>query len=263
MLLAVACVAVPAGVPADAADGAAVQSAVAYLSGELDPSLGLLREAPVAAPGRHWLLTDNQLAVWALEAAGEEELAARIEAAIAAHAPPGGLPQHGLIEVQRGDPIIWPPRTHITTELTSGVWIETRTEGSGMEDWAEYADLALYGAMDAANRGDYSTARRRYDDALVMFDGACFVDKAWTAAEGCTTYKLALALLAAERIGVRPDARMRPILLKTQVETGGFHTHYAASDEAGEVKVEHRGDTNVETTAYAILALTGGARGSR
>jgi hypothetical protein len=247
LLLAAACVADPT----DPAAEAAVRRAVTYLANELDASLGLLREAPQAAPDKHWLLTDNQLAVWALEAAGEEQLAARIEAGIAAHAP-GGLPQHGLIEVQRGDPIVWPPRTHVETEVTPGVWIETRTDGSVMEDWAQYADLALYGAMDAANRGDYGTARRRYSDALGMFDGACFRDKAVPADGNCTTYKLALALLAAERVGVRPDADMRAILLKAQAETGGFHTHYIPGDEPTPA-----GDTNVETTAYAILALTG------
>jgi hypothetical protein len=253
MLLAVAC----AAAPADPAGEAAVRRAVTYLVNEQDSSLGLLREAPVAAPDKHWLLTDNLLAVWALKAAGEDEFAARIEAAIAAHAP-GGLPQHGLIEAHRGDPIVWPPLTHIETRIAPGVLIETRTEGSVMEDWAKYADLALYGAIDAANRGDYGTARRRYAAVLLMFDGACFRDVVWEVEHNCTTYKLALALLAARRIGVRPDARMRTVLLATQSEeTGGFHTHYIPRDE-----VTPAGDTNVETTAYAILALTGAARGS-
>ncbi len=61
--------------PAPGQIEAAISQGVAYLEGELNPQLGLLRESPVTAPITYWLATDNQLAAYALRRAGREGMA--------------------------------------------------------------------------------------------------------------------------------------------------------------------------------------------
>lgn len=220
----------------------AVELGAAFLQAQYVPDLGLLRESPVTAPDVHWLTTDNRLAVWALDAAGAADLARSLEATLAQHA----AAPHGLIEALAGATVLWPPRTPVQREIAPGVKAETRTGDAAMLDWIDYADLALYGALNAANRGDNDAARRVYDDALRMFDGRGFRDKAFDGRY--TTYKLALAQIAAHRIGVTPDAALLTQLLAQQGADGGFIAHYTAGEPVG--------DANTETTAYALLALT-------
>lgn len=222
--------------------------AASYLRSQLNPALDLLREFPETAPDVHWLLTDNQLAVWSLDAAGDASFSAALQTAIDAHSPP----PHCLIEALRGEVVFWPPRTPVQVEVADGVWLETRSGEGIMYDWTEYADLALYGSMNATNKGDNEAARRLFDDALRLFDGYGFKDKAHDGRY--TTYNLALAVIAAKRIGVEPDPRLLPALLVQQASSGGFFAHSTAE----EGRVTPVGDTNTETTAYALLALGAG-----
>lgn len=219
-----------------------IDSAAAFLHAQYDAVACLLRESPVTAPERHWLATDNWLAVLALEAAGESDFAQRLGATLAQYeAEP-----HGMIEALTGAPIAWPPRAPVQREVAPSVWSEERN-GNEMEDWREYADLAFYGAIAAANSGEMEHAQSIYDDALRMFDGDGFTDKAFDGRYA--TYKLALAMLAAQRIGIAPDAALQSRLLAQQGADGGFVAHYTQDGPVG--------DANTETTAYAILALTG------
>ena len=224
--------------------------AQAFLRTQYDPGVRLLRESPVVAPERHWLATDNRLAVYALEAAGDG-LAPIVAAALAEYSDQFDAPQHGLIEALTGAPIAWPPRTHTHTELAAGVWHEERLSGVAMDDWMEYADLTLYGALEAWNRGDTVEARRRYAAALALFDGIGFADRARTT--HYTTYKLALALWVGHRLGApqRPD--LLTTLLSKQDASGGFVSLY-------NLQGTPEGDANTETTSYALLALTALAR---
>jgi hypothetical protein len=222
---------------------------VTFLQNQYDADVNLLRESPVTAPDAHWLLTDNRLAQWALTAAGEDDLAAQLAAALDRYKSP----PHGLIEALTGAAVPWPPRTPVPQELAPGVKVETRTGGAVMHDWPDYADLALYGALDAANQGDENEARRRYAAAGQMFDGTGFQDRAFDGRY--TTYKLALALIAAARVGVQPDLAVRERLLALQGADGGFYVHYTPDGPVG--------DANTETTAYALLALTAPHAASR
>ncbi len=229
-----------------------IQQAVAYLASEYDPDIGLIRESPITAPDRYWLATDNRLAVYALRAAGDEDLAGIIEESIDRYG--GG--EHGLIEALTGQNIQWPPRTETQYQVAGKIWNEHRLTGPRYEDWQEYADLALYAALDAHNEEDDEEAVRRYRQALQMFDGVGFADKAYKSKDGhgfYATYKLALALFVAAAIGEPPDKTILDALLSKQAPSGGFTTLY---DDAG----TPQGDTNTETTSHALLALAHLAR---
>jgi len=232
------------------------QRAVVYLANEYDPGVGLLRESPITAPDRYWLATDNRLAIYALKAAGQAGLADRIGSSVERE----GDGAHGVIEALTGQDIGWPPRTETQTQVSGNIWNEERLSGVVYADWAEYADLALYGALDAHNEGDNEEALRRYRLALQMFDGVGFADKAYLAPDGhgrYATYKLALAIFVAAAIGEAPDVRLLPALLAKQDEvSGGFVALY---DDTGTPV----GDMNTETTSYALLALVGEGKGKR
>ncbi len=103
----------------------AIDQGKTFLHAQYDPGVRLLRESPIVAPERHWLATDNRLAVYALAAAGDG-LAPSVAAVLAEYGAQFDAPQHGLIEALTGAPIPWPPRTHTHTELAAGVWNEER-----------------------------------------------------------------------------------------------------------------------------------------
>jgi len=225
---------------------------VTYLRSEYNPEVGLIRESPETAPATFWLAVDNLLASHALQAAGAHDLAVDLKTNI----PRYSDSPHGLIEVQWGQPITWPPHVEdqITVTQISNLVIRTESKLSGpvFLDWSEYADLALLGALHAFNSGNQVEAQQIYRDAMRMWDGQGFADKAYLVPEGhhlYATYKLALALYVARMIGEKPDQDIRQALLAKQAESGGF---YALYDVGG----TPQGDTNTETTAYAILALS-------
>ena len=155
--------------------------------------------------------------------------------------------QHGLIEALIRTPIEWPPRTHTQTELLPGVWNEERLTGVPMLDWESYADLTLYGALEAWNRGNAQEAHERYATALALFDGTGFDDAATDT--HYATYKLALALFVGNTLNEAPRPDLLTALLAKQDESGGFVTLYNRQGAP-------EGDPNTETTAYALLALT-------
>jgi len=219
-----------------------VDSAVAFLLARHNPTVGLLNESPETAPDRYWLLTDNRLAAWALAATGHAADAATLHRTIDTFAPNA---EHGLIESIAGVVVRWPPRTPVQNEIAPGIWLETRN-GDEMLDWSDYADLTLYAAINAANQGQNETARDHYDHALSMFDGLGFQDKAFDGRY--TTYKLALALLAAQRLNITPSSPLVSQLLAQQSADGGFVAHYTVDGQVG--------DANTETTALALLAIS-------
>ncbi len=246
----------------------ALEEAIRYLQGEFNPTVGLLRESPVVWPHRYWLATDNRLAVYALQAAGEDELSAQLLSTL--RRPQYGDPYHGLIEVLRGEIVAWPPYTPTQTLHDQigeeEIWLETRLEGNRLDDWNQYADLVLFCALRAVWAGDRPEAQRYYHLAMQMWDGKGFADKGY--AGFCEkgeclyeTYKLGLALYVARVIGEPRPAAVLEALLDKQAPPqatcdgqpcgGGFYTLYDATGQP-------RGDTNTETTAHAILGLAFG-----
>lgn len=227
---------------------APITTAHCFLADRYSAEHSLLQESPITAPDRYWLATDNRLAVYALRAVGDEEHARDIEQTIADHTDR----KHGLIEALTGENIQWPPRTETQTQVDGEIWNEHRLTGPRYEDWREYADLALYAALDAHNEGNDKEAVSRYRQAMKLFNGIGFADKPYTSTVGHglhATYKLALALYVAPQINEPPDSRLLPALLSKQDESGGFVTLY---DSEG----TPQGDANTETTSYTLLALT-------
>ncbi|MBX3050799.1 MAG: hypothetical protein KF753_04955 [Caldilineaceae bacterium] len=230
---------------------APITAAHCFLADRYSPKYKLLQESPIVAPDRYWLATDNRLAVYALTAVGDVAHAAALSVSIADH---GGR-RHGLIEALTGENIQFPPRTETQAEVDGPVWNEHRLTGPRYADWREYADLALYAALDSHNEGNGQEAARRYGAAMKLFDGVGFADKPYTSTEGhgfYATYKLALALYVAAQIQEPPDSRLLPALLGKQDESGGFVTLYDATGTP-------QGDASTETTSYALLALTADA----
>lgn len=240
----------------------AVNQAIQYLQREYNPVAGLLRESPVVQPHRYWLVTDNWLAVYALQTAGAITPTAAISATLQSY----GNPRHGLIELLQGQVINWPPSVETTMLMATigpeQVWLETRSDGDLYTDWREYGDLALYGALCAFSEqpdcADYDAHQLYRATIQEMWNGIGFNDKAYRADGHYATYKLALALYVARMIGEpRNPTILNALLAKQappgatcdgQICAGGF---YALYDESGRPV----GDTNTETTAYAILGL--------
>jgi hypothetical protein len=229
----------------------------------------LLPESPEARPNKHWLATDNQLAVYALQAANQEAFASQLERALNRW----GATRHGIIEALAGEHIIWPPYPETQYGVGPHRWQRTRMQPNvcsmpadspekvvcqetrdaqkpPFADWQEYADLGFYGALSACNQGDAGQADERYRQALALFDGVGFADKAYAGSEQklYTTYKVALALYVGARLGEPADAKLLTALLAKQNAAGGFTTLYDSHGIG-------RGDSNTETTAYALLAL--------
>ena len=117
--------------------------------------------------------------------------------------------------------------------------------------WEQYADLQLLAWYIAEeNEGNNSAARQHWDAAIRMWDGNGFLDAA--ASDGrYATYKLGLALIAAnrlQRIVTLPKGLLNK-LLELQDSSGGWITDYNA-------KGETIGVANVETTCLCILGIT-------
>ena len=217
----------------------AVVAAKTYLHRQYEPVTGLLRESPEVAPRRFWLATDNLLASWVLEYFAIPQEYGEIT--------------HGLLEVLREESVEWPPQVEKHGRVAKvgefEVWNETR-EGPTYQDWREYANLAMLGALNLHNQGNAREAQSVFEEALQAFDGLGFSDKVNREGHGYyETYKLALALHVGRELDVEVPASLRAILVQRQAESGGFYTLYGQDGSVG--------DTNTETTSLVIMALEG------
>lgn len=233
----------------------ASDKAVMYLRREFSPIARLLRESPETGPNRYWLATDNSLASWALTRAHAFDLAMILTTSLI----DAGDCRHGLIEALLEDDVDWPPHVSLDGAIArmgdSEIRLETRLSGATIDDWREYADLALYEALYWHIQDDSERARQMYANAIsTMFDRQSmgFSDKAYRDPENkpprYDTYKLALAIYTAKTISTEVDNDILRTLLNKQAVSGGFVAKYDADGH-------HHGDTNTETTSYALLAL--------
>jgi hypothetical protein len=263
-------------------------------NGRFNPTLRLLPEAPFAAPNSYWLFNDNALAAHALDRVGRPDLAQVLWTTIQQW-PGWGKLTNGQQEVLWGVPGAWPlgniryrvfqEGEVLSTEHWQIVPIDEWCAGDNQtpavcvdlggnprpqdgdsyvtfDDWAEYANLALYGALHKRLLGHYDEARRIFLETMTKFNGVGFVDKATSreneddpAALLFETYKVALALHVGLLLGrLAPDRAesMAEILLAKQAQkaeqAGGFHTHYLADGAV-------RGDVNTETTSLCVIGL--------
>lgn len=128
-----------------------------------------------------------------------------------------------------------------------------------MKGWEAYADLRFLAAVALA-KNDKENAVRNFEAALKMWnkEHAGFADAVVNERRIYATYKLALAVIAADRLGKTerlPEGLMKR-LLDMQDKNGGWITDYHPNGKPA-------GKANVETTCLAILALDCFAASSR
>ncbi len=227
----------------------AIARGIEYLHKQFDGEMRLLREAPNVAPNKFWLFNDNALAAHALQTLGDREMAATLFATLQGYS----YAKNDLEEVLWGATVPWPPRVPVSTTLKQSgakeVWIELAAGENRFEDWADYTNLAMLGALNEYQSGHHANASRIYQASIAGFDRVGLRDKAF--AGEYETYKLALALYTGLVIEALPGdltGSLVNALLQKQAPSGGFHTHYAGPTTL-------RGDTNTETTCLALLAL--------
>jgi hypothetical protein len=237
----------PAGEPtAPTAPGIASARGRQFLTGLFDPALGLLPEYRGATV--YWLYHDNYLAAKAL-ARTDPALARKIRATIRGY----GVGESGKIEILFGEaskPL--PFRRYRLVDVKRVGDRLVRTEVAGKEvfrGWEEYADLRFLAAIASAPT-DPVQARRHFEEGMRLWDGVGFRDRVARRDGKYATYKVALALLAAAKLKVRPNEQKALVerLLKQQGEGGGWATEY--DQESGPL-----GQANVETSSLAVLAL--------
>jgi hypothetical protein len=217
-----------------------------FLTGLLDPALDLLPEYRGSAV--YWLYHDNYLAAKAL-ARTDPGLARKITAAIRSY----GVEESGKIEIPFGEARKPLPFRHyrlVDVKRVGGKLIRTEVAGDEVfRGWEEYADLLYLAALASAETGP-EQGRRYFEQGMRLWDGVGFRDRVARKSGKYAVYKVALALLAAAKLKVRPAEQGALVgrLLQQQGEDGGWVTDY---DEKG----RPLGRANVETTALAVVAL--------
>jgi hypothetical protein len=219
-----------------------------FLVGLFDPAVDLLPEYRGA--NVYWLYHDNYLAAKVL-APHDQALVDRIAASIRKR----GVTKSGKIEILFDEsPQGFPFRQYELTEVQRVGERVIKTEvvtGEPFKGWREYTDLLLMAAIFKAKDGrDLDGAKQDFAAALETWDGRGLKDQVTKKTGLYATYKLALALVAAARLKVRPDVgdAIYRTLLTQQADDGGWITDYDA-------RGQRVGLANVETTSLAVLAI--------
>lgn len=230
-----------------------------FLLAGYDPYIGLVRESPHANPNLYWLYSDNYLASLALEKA-QPKIAKTITQSIAIYQAIGQIGPSAKWKVLSGE-VVPEAVFAMDVNLSNITKIEGNEVRSEVTDptrpmlWKDYADLLLLATINAFNRGDLVEAQNLFGN--VTFDGTGITDAA-NKQGNYSTYKLALYLIAAEKIGIHIPAakeiKNRILSLQDNDHTssgyGGVFTDY---DSNG--KNILGSDTNTETTSLVLLAL--------
>ncbi len=216
-----------------------------FLTNLFDARLQLLPE--FAGSSTYWLFHDNYLAAHLLDKT-RPDLSRQIRSTLAQF----GVTNSGKIEILFGEarqPL--PFRTYLLTDVAvvEGKTIRTeRVTTNILSGWRQYADLLLLASMAQAGSAP-AEARKDFDAAAGMWDGEGFNDAAAKHSGIYATYKLALCLIAANRLRVVAPHRDEVIarLLAMQSSDGGWKTDYKGGKPVGLA--------NVETTCLSLLAL--------
>ena len=235
----------PAAMPAPTDAAQRIQRGERFLANLFDTQLQLLPEYPGSTT--YWLFHDNYLAAHLLEKT-RPDLSRRIRSTLLQF----GVTNSGKIEIVFGEashPL--PFRTYVLTNVaaTAGKTIRTELVTTNLLDgWNEYADLLLLAALAEAKSAP-ADARKNFDQAVALWDGEGFNDAATRHSGVYATYKLALYLIAADRLHISAPHRDEVIarLVAMQSRDGGCITDYKAGKPVGLA--------NVETTCLALLAL--------
>ncbi len=232
---------------AEAAENIAqrIQRGEGFLTNLYNAELQLLPE--YRGSHTYWLFHDNYLAAHLL-AGPRPDLSARIRSTLKRL----GHTQSGKIEIVFGEaPQPLPFRSYVLTNVAMVAGSTIRTEivtTNVLKGWEEYADLLLLACIAQAKPAP-TVARQYFDQAAAMWDGHGLNDRATRHSGIYATYKLALYLIAADRLRVVPPHRDQVIarLLAQQGAEGGWITDYKDGKPVGLA--------NVETTCLCLLAL--------
>lgn len=215
-----------------------------FLRDLFDPGLDLLPEYRGASV--YWLYHDNYLAAKVLEKS-HPDLSRKITKAIRGF----GVHDSGKIEIVFGEAKQPLPFKHYQlkeVQRIDGKVVKTEVvTDKAMGGWEQYADLLFLAALAEK---EPEKAKLHLHAGLKMWDGKGFDDRAARTSHIYAAYKLALALIAAGRLGEQPEsaAVILERLLAQQAKEGGWITDY---DKTGKPV----GLANVETTSLAILAV--------
>jgi hypothetical protein len=230
-----------------------VERGLAFLSHLFDRELNLMPE--FSSSKTYWLFHDNYLAARVL-ANTRREMSEQIQAALVKF----GVTNSGKIEILFNEARQALPFRNFTltnVALVNGKTIRTEAVTTNiLKGWEQYADLLLLAAIAQA-RSTPAKARSSFDSAAAMWDGHGFKDRAAKQMGTYSTYKLALYLIAADRLAITPPERSAVLssLLAMQSSDGGWITDYRGDQPTGQA--------NVETTCLAILALQPKAQHTR
>jgi hypothetical protein len=216
-----------------------------FLAQLIDPALDLLPE--FAGSNVYWLSHDNALAANIL-ASSHPEISKRIAASIEREHISRPDKKVNLLVGEMPD--VLPFRQYELTDVRRVGEKLIRTElpsDREMTGWTSYADLLLLATL--ADK-DPQKARANWEQAAAMWDGTGFWDVAAKQHRRYATYKLGIALLAAESLRPKPEIPQGLVerLQKMQSAEGGWITDYRRDGTP-------IGKANVETTCIAILGL--------
>lgn len=196
----------------------------------------------------YWLYHDNYLVAKVLKES-HSEIATGIEKSIRGF----GENQSGKIEILFGESKSPLPFRHydlVVVQRDDERTIRTeRVTDREMKGWESYADLRLLASI-ALSETDKPAAIANLDAALAMWDGKGLADAVTRAHKIYATYKLALAVLAADRLN-RIDKLPQGLVQRLagmQSDSGGWITDYKPNGTP-------KGKANVETSCLAILAF--------
>jgi len=231
---------------ADEADIAQrIKRGESFLTNLFDAPLQLLPEFPGSST--YWLFHDNYLAAHLL-ARARPDLARRLRSSLSRF----GVRKSGKIEILFGEarqPL--PFRTYVLTNiaLVDGKAIRTELVTTNiLNGWRDYANLLLLASLAQAG-SERANAHENFEKAVAMWDGEGFMDAATRSSGVYATYKLALYLIANDRLKIGAPHRDEVMtrLLAMQSSDGGWITDYKDGKPVGLA--------NVETTCLALLAL--------
>ena len=213
----------------------------------------------------YWICTDNMFAWLALQNYNPT-ISNTIKANIESYAMNYTLPRdlRGLPITYKHEPIygdILPPGTarnpnnYTLKDGTSGgtpYIIKTEVDnGTLWTTWPRYADILAWKGMSYLNQGDNESALRCYDAMRNMWDGYGFADAQYFNCSYYETFKLALAIILRQRLGLPKPFQedvMDDILLVCQQPNGGIATGYDRHlNTTGHIE-------NTETTALVVIA---------
>jgi hypothetical protein len=223
-----------------------IQRGEQFLVQMFDRSMDLLPEFPGSTT--YWLYHDNYLAAKMLEKV-DPILAGKIRARIQSF----GVATSGKIEILfgelQGPPRFWQFDLSVVDQIGDKVIKTERVTDRELKGWEKYADLL---AMRVIGQPRDAQANDSFEKLLSLWDGRGFADPATKLQRIYATYKLALALIASQKID-RPLPFRKELLSRLQSQqasSGGWITDF---DPAG----NPRGFANVETTCMVLLALQG------